>query len=353
MSSAKTRDIAPDVIKLIACVGVVIIHMSSYGLDIFAVGSSEWLASAFWDGLARFAVPVFFMCTGAFMLKPERELGISELYKKYFFRILWILLFWAWAYYLFSVLGTWVLIRWHEENFLLNSIWHTLRFEHFFHLYYLQILLLLYAALPILRVFTRAADKRELRYTVILWFALGIALPLLRQYPPLSALGGLWDQAEINMSWSAVGYALLGHVLYNRPVMRRELKWFVLSFCAGFAITFGGTIIASFASGASVLDFMEGMSPGPALMATGLFGAVRCLCVGKEGNKSLTTLVRASFCVYLIHYFFVMVIRQLELGLELIHPIIAVPVDTAVIILGSLAGWFVLSKIPFVNKHLI
>ena len=353
MSSSKTRDISPDVIKLIACVGVVVIHMSSYGLELFAVGSSEWLASTFWDSLARFAVPVFFMCTGALMLNPERELGIRQVYKNYFLRILLILLFWSWLYYLFSVAGTWLLIRWHEENFLLNSVWHTLRFEHFFHLYYLQILLLLYAVLPILRVFTRAADEREQRYAVILWLVLGIALPLLRKYPPLSSLGGLWNQAEINMCWSAVGYALLGHVLYSREASRSELKWFVLAFCAGFAIAFGGTVIASTSSGATVLDFMEGMSPGPALMATGLFGSVRCLCIGKQSRPTISRLVSASFCVYLIHYFFVMVIRQLELGLELMHPIIAVPVDTVIIIACSLACWFVLSKIPFVNKHLI
>ncbi len=353
MSSSKNRDIATDVIKLIACVGVVVIHMSAYGLDIFAVGSSEWLASAFWDSLARFAVPVFFMCTGALMLKPEKQLGILQIYKNYFLRILGILLFWSWLYYIFTVLGTWYLTGWHEEWFFLKSIWNTLRFSHFFHLYYLQILLLLYAALPILRVFTRAAGESEKRYAVVLWLMLGIALPLLRKYPPLSDLGGLWNQAEINMSWSALGYALLGHVLYSREASRRDLKCFVLAFCSGFAIAFGGTIIASITRGTTVLDFMEGMSPGPALMATGLFGAVRCLCIGKGGKPVISRLVNASLCVYLIHYFFVMIIRQLGLGLELMHPILAVPVDTAVIIASSLACWFVLSKIPFVNKYLI
>lgn len=93
------------------------------------------------------------------MLPPERRLTPGAVWKKYFLRILIILLFWSWAYYMMIVVGQYLLIWWTEENFLLNSITHTLRFDHFFHLYYLQILLLLYALLPVLRAFVRSATE--------------------------------------------------------------------------------------------------------------------------------------------------------------------------------------------------
>ena len=56
-----------------------------------------------WDCLARFAVPVFFMCTGALMLPPERRLTGRDIFRRYFLRVLVILLVWAWLYYVYEM----------------------------------------------------------------------------------------------------------------------------------------------------------------------------------------------------------------------------------------------------------
>lgn len=349
----QNRSLAPDILKLLACAGVVIIHLSGYGLDLFPLLSFDWLSCAFWDSLARFAVPVFFMCTGALMLPPERSLSVKDVWKKYFLRVLIILLFWSWAYYMLVVAGQYLLIWWTEENFLLNSITHTLRFDHFFHLYYLQILLLLYALLPVLRALVRSATDSELRYALAVWAVLGIAFPLLRLYPPLSWLGGLTGQYAINMTWSAMGYALLGHCLNRRDAGEFSPRRCALLILAGFAITFGGTVLASALRGENVPDFMEGMSPGPALMAAGLFCLVRRLSGGRPGSPRLARLVKASFCVYLIHMAFVMAFRQFGLDLTVMPALLAVPVESAAVLALSLAGWWVLSKIPIVKDRLI
>ena len=347
------RALAPDVLKLLACVGVIVIHISGNGLDLFPIGSFSYLSSAFWDSLARFAVPVFFMCTGALMLPPARRLDAKTVWKKYFLRVLIILLFWSWAYYMLVVAGQYILIRWTEENFLINSIVHTLKFDHYFHLYYLQILLLLYALLPVLRVFTRAATDQEMRYALAVWAVLGIAAPLLRYYPPLEWLGGITTQYDINMAWSAMGYALLGHYLNTRDVESLSLRGGVLMFLAGFALTFGGTALASVLTGENALQFMEGMSPGPAMMAAGLFCLVRRLCGSRSSSARIARLVKASFAVYLVHMAFVMVLRQFGMSLTLLPPLISVPVETAAVLALSLAAWWVLSKIPIVKDHLI
>ena len=347
------RSLALDAMKLLACVGVAVIHLSGYGLELFPIGSFSWLSSAFWDSLARFAVPVFFMCTGALMLPPARRLDAKTVWKKYFLRVLIILLFWSWAYYMLVVAGQYILIRWTEENFLINSIVHTLKFDHYFHLYYLQILLLLYALLPVLRVFTRAATEREMRYALAVWAVLGIAAPLLRYYPPLEWLGGITTQYDINMAWSAMGYALLGHYLNTRDVESLSLRGGVLMFLAGFAVTFGGTALASVLTGENALQFMEGMSPGPALMAAGIFCALRRCFAQRATSARGARLVKASFAVYLIHMAFVMAFRQFGFDLTVMPPLLAVPVQAACVLALSLAGWWVLSKIPIVKDRLI
>mgnify|MGYP000797006805 FL=1 len=146
MPGGRGRELAPDVIKLAACAGVIVIHTSGYGLKLFEIGSFSWLSCTLWDCLARFAVPVFFMCTGALMLPPERRLTGRDIFRRYFLRVLVILLVWAWLYYVYGVVGNYIFTGWLEPGWLLNSVVHTLCFDHHLHLYYLQILLLLYAA---------------------------------------------------------------------------------------------------------------------------------------------------------------------------------------------------------------
>ncbi len=353
MNTTAGRTVHLDILKLISCLGVIVIHVSGQGVVQFSSDSFEWLSCTLWDSLARFAVPVFFMCTGALMLRPERELTVRTIYKKYFLRILWILLFWAWAYYIFTVLGQYVMMGWYEPHGFLNSIRETLRFNHHLHLYYLQILLLVYAVLPILRVFTRASTEKEQNYAVLIWLILGIALPLLRKYYPMKWFGGMIGDYAINMTWSAIGYALLGWIMNTRPIKPSSLPKYWLAFAAGLVITCGGTVLFSRLSQSVNLDFMEGMSPGPALMSIGIFGAVRIHASGKSSTPRLYRLVKASFCVYLIHHFFIMVFRYVGFDVTLFAPILEIPVETAVVFVLSLAGWWVLDKIPFVNKHLI
>lgn len=155
------------------------------------------------------------------------------------------------------------------------------------------------------------------------------------------------------MTWSAMGYALLGHYLNTRPAESFRISASAGLLAAGFAVTFGGTVLASALSGESVQHFMEGMSPGPALMACGLFCLVRRLSAEKPASARLARLVKASFCVYLIHMAFVMVFRQFGFDLTLMPALLAVPVEAAAVLSLSLAGWWVLSKIPIVKDRLI
>lgn len=347
------HELAPDAIKLLACVGVIVIHCSGYGLKLFEVGSFNWISCAAWDVLARFAVPVFFMCTGALMLSPERKLTGRDIFRRYFLRILIILLVWAWLYFIYNAVGTYIFTGVLQPDFLIDSVVQTLRFNHHFHLYYLQILLLLYALLPVLRALVRGADEKELNWAIFIWAVLGIIWPLAKLRPPLSLLGGITNQYPLNMSWAAMGYALLGHVMYSRQPRPELLRRYVCCFALGFAFSFLGTLLLSQERGELVEVFMEGMSPGPALMAYGVFGAARCLFSGRVSSPRTAVLVKASFCIYLAHHAFVMAIRQLGLGLTLMPAVIAVPVDTAVAFALSLGVWWLLSKIPFVNRHLI
>ena len=75
-SPAVPRNGAVDVLKALAIVGTVTIHASTAAYyDGF--GSLPWLSAILWGTISRWAVPVFFLCSGALLLDPDRDLSLS------------------------------------------------------------------------------------------------------------------------------------------------------------------------------------------------------------------------------------------------------------------------------------
>ena len=347
----KERDAALDTLKLWACLAVIVIHVSGRGVSALDVHTGDWLACTFWDSLARFAVPSFLMCTGALMLSPRKVLSMETVWKKYFWKMLRILWFWGWMYLLFDVAGKAVSGTAPQSGWLWGTVRDTLLFRDQIHLYYLQMLLLVYACLPVLRVFTKNASDRELAYALAVWLALGILLPVLRG--PLSHFGGVVPQLTISMIWSAAGFALLGYAMYVRPVKPERKNLYLALFLGGFAFTFGMTAFSSLHTGRVNADFMDGMTPGPAAMAAGAFGLVRVRHAGKTSSPRLTKLVNAGFCIYLVHYFFVLIFNHFGIDVTLFSPIAEIPAETIVVFALAYCAYLVLRRIPFVRKYLI
>jgi surface polysaccharide O-acyltransferase-like enzyme len=345
------REAALDTLKLWACFAVIVIHISGRGVAALDVRSGGWLACTLWDSLARFAVPTFLMCTGALMLSPKKVLDVETIWKKYFWKMLRILWFWGWMYLLFDVAGRAVTGTAPEPGWFWRTLRDTFLFRSQIHLYYLQILLLIYACLPVLRIFTAHATDREIDYALGIWLVTGILMPVLQG--PFSQTAGNLLRYTMNMTWSALGYALLGYAMYSRPVKAERKGLYLALFLGGFAFTFGMTVWSSLRGGAVNAGFMDGMTPGPAAMSAGLFGLVRARHDGETSSPRLAKLVNAGFCIYLVHYFFVLIFNHLGFDVTLFAPIAEIPLETVVVFALGFCSWWVLDKIPFVKKYLI
>lgn len=205
---SQKRSVSIDLIKTIAIIGVVVIHTCSLGYQ-NPLMSANWLSSVFWGCLSRASVPLFFMCSGALLLDPDKPLSFKKLYTRNLPRIVLALFFWALCYKAYHLIAADNL----NTAAIVQAAKELLLFRHEYHLYFLHIMMLVYVLLPIMRVFTRHASRTELRYALILWFLLGIVYPTLRPYWPLSLLGGIPSQWMLNMTYAAIGYGLLGYYI--------------------------------------------------------------------------------------------------------------------------------------------
>lgn len=336
------RNYGVDLVKTIAIVCVIIIHTCSPGYTVFA--SFDWNAALFWGALARPAVPLFLMCSGTLLLSPQKELGLKKLFFHSMLRLVLALFFWAafYAVYHLYMEGTFTTAA------LVRSIKDIILFRHEFHLYYLHIILLVYLFLPVTRLLIRNANREQLNYIIVVWCALGILYPTVRTFWPFRLLGGIPAQWAMNMTYAAIGYGILGYYLQKYPLSRQTS--FIL-WAAGFALTWGGSWWNSMEQGQFYQQFLQGMSPGVAMMAAGAYGVSLSHAPHTERIRAVCRYIsRGSFCVYLVHVLFYYMVRNQVAQLPCL---LSIPLFSFLILALSLAVYTVLSRIPVVRQWLI
>ena len=92
---------------------------------------------------------------------------------------------------------------------------------------------------------------------------------------------------------------------------------------------------------------------GVALMAAGLGGWVFARMGDRPAPRFCTTLSQASFCIFLVHVFFLYGLRSLGLSALTCHPIVSIPLTAGAILVCSFAVWLVLRRIPVLRRWII
>ena len=342
------RDQTIDLIKAAAIWNVILSHVAAAPFSGGTVGTGQWLSALFWAGLTHSSVALFLMASGALLLPPERALTVRSIYTRYIPRALAALFFWAACYKLVFLTLRDSLTPWDLEAAVKNM----LLFRHEEHLYYLHIMLLVYAFLPITRLIARHADRRLLEYGLGLWFVLGIAYPTVRTLWPFTLLGGVPVQWRMNMTYASIGYTLLGYYLTAyHPRPRRSVC--ALCLLAGFLVSFGGTWAASLAAWKPDGHFLEGMNAGMFLVALGEWGLCRTVSLPEWAGRLATGLSKASFCAYLTHVFFLQAFARHGIRAAEGPVILTAPVISALIIVCCCGLYALLSRIPGVRKWLV
>ena len=129
-----------------------------------------------------------------------------------------------------------------------------LLFKQEFHLYFLQIMVVVYVFLPVTRIITKHAAKKELKYALAVWFLLGIVYPTVKPFWPVTLLSGIPVQWMINMTYAAIGYGLLGYYLSQYLI---SLKWSILFLVVGFLGVDGGTVFMSMRTETCIKTFWK------------------------------------------------------------------------------------------------
>ncbi len=343
--AAPKRDMAMDILRIVAAVLVVIIHVSADKWYVTPAASVEWAAMNIYDSLARSAVPLFFMISGAFMLK--KPVSIKRLYLGKILHLVVIYTVWSVLYAVdaFGIAGL-------RDVSLTDFI--TRVAEGHYHLWFLPVLIGLYILQPVLVAAVHFTEGKYIRYILVCFLFFGILLPtateLFGAFPPLTTLNG----KRIAEFSGYSGYMILGYYLYNKKRIRIKPLLAAALFLGTVAISALVSQLDALKTNAAS-DLLYGNFSltvfAEAVLLFVLFQNLLSREPSERTTKFFGTLSSLTFGVYLVHPFILLRLEML-FGFTTLSfsPFLSVPVIVLTVTAASFLITYLMTKIPMIKK---
>jgi len=328
-----------DILRILAILAVITMHVSSVKWYVTSPISYEWNVYNFYDSIARWAVPVFVMISGAIFLDNNKEINIKKLFFKNILRIITAFLFWS----LFYILVHYKSI----EN--INDFIEKLILGHY-HLWFLYMIIGLYIITPFLRKITEDEDLTKL--FLIITFIFTILLPTLSQLPCLSILNTILSRTNLNMKY--ITYFVLGYYLNTKEITLENRKLIYLLSFLGFLTTIvGSSIIANYKMEPYGLynEFLLNVF----FESIGIFLIIKNLSIHIKikYKKLIDILSLNSFGIYLIHDFIIEILQKNNIPPLTSHPLFSIPLLIILTYIISLVISIFIHKIPILKKYIV
>ena len=338
-----------EVLRLVACILVVGVHVSAFNLEQVPVESLNFKVMNGLDGLSILGVPLFVMISGALFLAPSYEVTVKKFYTRKIPRIVFLYFFWLLFYNVVNFLENGTV--WNFTNVKKQIVLESLLGKGMYHMWYLPMLAVLYLLTPFLKSF--AADRKKCLLFCALGFAYSILLPtaLKFEFPYRTIVESLYNQFDCSYFGGYVTYYVLGHALHEYvPKLSAQKK---------AALGLGGVIAMGIEIAVcNAWSVKTGIMPtilNTPFSVTAFIGAAAIFLLLRDGVSGRRTkicgkLAGLTLGIYLIHPLFLRIYGWLG-GTTLFAPAaIAVPLIIVLITLISGAAVYVLSKIPVVKK---
>jgi surface polysaccharide O-acyltransferase-like enzyme len=301
----RTRSVSLDVLRVVAILGVIAIHVFAGIVGNQAIrGSGTWWAATAIDVGNVWVIPVFVMVSGALLLGPRaHSAGPAAFYRKRLVRLGPAFVAWQ----LFYIIVVRILLS-HQHLSLLQILGLVADAKTYTHLYFLWLIVGLYLVAPVLAAFLNGGGQRRA------YIFAGSVLAFTVSVVALSGLSALYgDPHPIVLNaltqWMPyVGYFLAGWALRNVAL---SWKWTLLAIVITAALL--AETVWQYAS-LSRPALLQAVSPTGYIGAIVAVASIGVFVVGQSifarvtlrgrGARMLAELSDAAFGVFLVHFFF-------------------------------------------------
>ncbi len=339
-----------DILRIIACFSVVMLHSASQTWYAMPVTSRGWQIANSYDALFRFGVPVFVMISGALFLNPQKKITIKKLYTHNILRLFVLFVFWSCFYGIADCIG-----YGDVANLTLQDVVRDMVLGRY-HLWFLPMIIGIYVMLPVLKIWIENAPKRNLEYFLIVFLVLQIIRETIRAVFPYNLVNYVVDYAAVELASSYAGYFVLGYYLVHVGI---EKKWYRYIY-AGAGI--GAVLNVIFGN---LLAVKAGEPTGAIYDSFGIFTllvSVALLLFVKEktekirfspgAEKWIKELSSATLGIYVMHVGMIELLERHGIEAGILPLILGIPFLAA----GTFAACFliaaILRRIPVIGKYL-
>lgn len=331
-----------EYLRVAAMLSVVAIHVCIAALNGFET-SSIWSAVFYLSirNIFHYAVPVFFMISGALLLSPDREMPIKKLIHNYILKYGAVIILFGWAFAFLEEI-------FHAKTFslaiVLRSFSNMLQGNSWDHMWYMYTLLGMMFVVPVLRTITEKITKQsEIIYMVITFmlflslipcledifqYKLGVVFPISSVYVLYMLLGYWMDQDKIKINRAfIIPFILFIAIIIIGLSYYDQLEKYDL----GMLVKYNSPLIVAF----SML----------------IFTLFKNMDIKNAVPQMIKKLGEYSFAVYLVHMFWINILyKLLKVNPFAMNCVFGFLLVYVMVVFASIISAIIMKKVPILKK---
>ena len=326
----KTRNINLDLIKVLACIGVVLLHTTMIGFK----ETGSWNLLAYLYYLGTYSIPLFFMVNG-YLLLGKKDITYSYILQK----VRWILI----------TVSSWTFIVWFFKldvavNPVKKVLGSMVQRGYFSQFWFFGTLILIYLCLPILRKFLNS--KRSYLYILSSLVTIGLVFELANMVFQMPLQSYVIQTFRL---WTWFFYYILGGLVaqFDKDIIKKGFKrW--MKVVAVLLLSISPVILFFLAKNIYHNLFAEYFYDilFVKIVSLGFFLTVLTLPLNENKSKWIVYLSNQTMGVFIIHIY-VMKIWEKLIGFSFTGAYLLFPIFTLVV---SFLVVSLLMKIPYFNR---
>lgn len=293
-----------DLLNIFACFAVVALHVNG-AVHTFAK-TRNWVSCMFIEALFYFAVPVFFMLTGATLMNYRKRYDTGAFFKKRILKTFVPFIIWSITGICWSIFYTKGL-KISDINTPAKFISAVINCKGMGIYWFFPALFSVYLTIPLFSLVDedkRIGKKGIFTYLILVYIVLNVLLPF------VCRLTGIQWNSALN-AVSCGGYVvwfLIGYLLANTDINKKFRILIYILGLIGFFMYFYLTVQNSFKTGRFDKTYAGYMNIPAIFMGTAVFvlfkyGKWNSIEKHEKAVRFVRNLSSASFGVYLIHYY--------------------------------------------------
>lgn len=293
-----------EYLRVIAMLAVVAIHVCIAALGNFNNYSQfDAVLYASVRNIFHFAVPIFFMISGALILSPDRELPLKKLLRRYLLKYGFVIVVFGWF---FAAIERYFVSKKMSIDLFTGSFLDMLTGKSWDHMWYMYALFGTMLVVPILRWVAKHCQKSYMCYFLVVFSLFLTVLPVVEYY--------LQFKLGVTLPFNSIYcfYMLLGYWIDHEDI-RISKKISVAIMAVLFPVIIVLTVLQQIYQFDTEVLFAY-FSPVMGVLSVSIFSFFRNMektLSAKETPVLIKFLGKYSFGVYIIHMFWINIAYKL------------------------------------------